>query len=1129
MRSFRKPAFILILILLGLTARAQEQKMDLRGAPRSLTELFPFLQSKYGYRFFYNNEVVRPEMIVILDSDRYDLPDLLSELSNKTGLTFSVKENKLVVVEDNRRQPDFSGRIGGTVRDPKTEEVLPGVNIIVSGTQNGVATDAGGRFTLEGVGRGDTLSVSCIGYVPQKVPVDGKVKFDIFLTPESKKIDEVVVTALNVNRTKSSLGYSISTVDGEELEKARENNVINNLAGRVAGLQVTKSSTGVDGSTRVILRGVSSINGENRPLIVVDGIPVDASHGGGGRWGGTDNGDALSDINPADVESMSILKGAGAAAAYGSRGANGVILITTKKGALRKGLGVTFDSNMSLDTPLLWPDLQNEYGHGAFGTYPASLPDPGMPWAWSYGPKMEGQILPNFWGGNSPFIPQPNNYKDFFRSGSSIVNTLALESGSETASVRASVTTQNSNGIVPVNGLNRQTINLRGYARLKEIIELDARVTYIHAKTFGRPDVAEGANNPGYFLSIMPRNMVDRELIDHARGQNGNELLWTTDSYTANPFWQMENNVNQDEKNRMQGVFSTKIHFTPVIDLLLRSGLDLTDRTSLSHVAKGSVANNFNGRIYNSQGDEMEWNSDFLLSYHPALKNDFQYSVSLGGNYRYNRNQGLSQWGSNLKINDFYAISNAGTYGTDQWFSQKEVFSLYGLSTLSFRNWLYFDFTLRNDWSSTLPIQNNSYMYHSENLSFLFTKALGLRSGILTSGKVRASFSRVGNDTGPYQTSRYYSVYQSMLPYPTGGFSDVLATYDLQPEITGSWEVGTNLDFLGGAIILDATFYRNHSENQIMDVPLPPSSGYNSKRMNAAELRNTGVEIQLDVMPVQQEDFSWHITGTWSKNQSLVVSLANNLESIILDDAWHATIQARPGEEYGGIYTYDFKRDAFGHKLVDDDGYVMKGDYRLVGNMNPDWLAGLSNTFNYKNLSLSFLVDFRMGGDVYSMGKAYRTLFGTSEESLAGRDDWYATHDPTYGYSTPLPGVVEKGYVEDAINGNTGKQNSVPVDPIYRYYNVWAKEIGVENVVDATNIRMREVSFGYTLPGKWVSRLPLTGVQISFYGRNLFFFYNAMNDIDPESGYSSGNTGGGFEHCAIPTTRSIGFNLKVTF
>jgi TonB-linked SusC/RagA family outer membrane protein len=1118
----------LLFLSIALNAMAQQQKINLQNAPQNIAGLFTYLQGQYGLRFFYNNDVVKPEQKVAFSAKELSLSDLLKELTSQTGLTFSLKENNLIVVEDNRIQPVPQTAISGFVREESTGNPLAGVTVLLEGTTRGTMTDSDGKYSLNLRGDGDIVVFSFIGYATVKVPYSGQKNIDVSLKEELNAIDEVLVTALSLNRTKSSLGYSISSIDGDELNKSKDNNLINTLSGKIAGLQISKSSTGVDGSTRVVLRGVSSLTGENRPLIVVDGIPVDASYGGGTRWGGTDQGDALSDLNPADIESMSILKGAGAAAAYGSRGANGVILITTKKGLLKKGLGVTLQSTSMINTPMLYPEFQNEYGHGAFGTYPSAMPDPGMPWAWSYGPKMDGQSLPNYWGSTSPLTPQPYNYKDFFRNGYQFTNSVAIESGNEVSSVRATVTTDNNQGIIPTNTIKKQTVNLRGYTKIKNILELDGKMTYIHSQADNRPEVAEGSNNPGYMLSIMPRNMVSSDLLQHNE-VNGRELLWTTDGYTNNPYWQLSNNINWDEKNRLQGVFSGKITFTKTLNLLLRSGMDFTNRDTHSQKSKGSQGSSNTGSINNQMGNTLEWNTDFLLGFHPDMKNKIQFNANLGGNYRYNNSKGLSQWGTNLKVDDFFAISNAGAYGTDEYFSEKQVYSIYGLSSVSYNNWLYLDLTLRNDWSSTLPVNNNSYLYHSENLSFLFTKALQIESDILSSGKLRTSYSKVGNDTDPYQVSKYYNVYQTQLPYPMGEFSDVLPTFDLQPEITKSWEIGTNLDFYKSRFVLDITYYRNTSENQIMNVPLPPSSGFSTKKMNAAELKNTGFEVQLDVAAIRQKELNWNIVATWSKNSSEVVRLAGSLESIILDDAWHATIQARPGDRYGDIYTTDYKRDNFGNVLVDDNGYVMKGDNKVMGNINPDWIGGISNNLTWKDFSLSFLIDIRMGGNIYSMGKAYRALFGTSAETLSGRADWYATHDPAYNYITPLPGVAEKGYVEQGLNETTGKPNTVPIDPIYRWYNIWSKEIGTPNILDATNIRMREISFGYTLSPRVLAKTPLSDLRISLVGRNLFFFYNAMKDIDPESGYSSGATGGGFEHCSIPTTRNYGINISVNF
>jgi TonB-linked SusC/RagA family outer membrane protein len=1104
----------------------QTEKLKLTGAPSNLTDLFSFIQEKTGYRFFYNNDIVKPNIKITLSSGELNLAELLKELSAKTGLTFRVMENKLIVVEEAKAKTKVT--VKGIVTSKSDHYPLPGVNVVIKGTLNGVVTNVNGSYEIT-VSNNAILVFSFIGYQSIEVAVQGKEVINVEMTEDVAKIDEVVVTALNIKRSKTSLGYSISTLNGDNLTQNKDNNVINTLAGKVAGLQILKSSTGVDGSSRVILRGVASLLGDNRPLIVVDGIPVYSGYGGGSRWGGQDKGDGLSDINPEDIENISVLKGTGAAAAYGSRGANGVILITTKKGSGKKGLGISFSCNYTSDTPLLYPDFQNVYGHGAYGTYPSTVPDGGFPWGWSWGPKMDGQTVANFYGSTSSFNPQPNNYKDFFQDGHSLTNTLIIEQGNEVSNVRASFSSQNSSGIIPTNDLNRQTISLRGFSKTRNAFEFDGKITYVHSKINNQPDVAEGANNPGYFLSIMPRDMVSDDLRTHTKDSDGKELLWTTDSYTCNPYWQLNNNQNKNEKNRLQGVFSAKANIKPQFNVVLRSGMDYYNQSYDSHTARGSVANNYYGYVGNSVDNYLEWNSDFMASYQLKAYKNLNLSFSLGGNYRYNKSKEIAQTGTNLRINDYFAISNCATYYTTEDFSEKEVFSAYGLGQATYKDYLYFDYTLRNDWSSTLPANNNSYFYHSENLSFLFTNAFKISSNILTTGKLRASFSRVGNDTDPYKTRQYYEVTQSELSYPLGNFSDVLASYNLQPEITNSWEFGTNLTFLKSLLTLDFTYYHNVSNNQIMDISIAPASGFSSMRTNAASMQNKGIEVQVDASVIRKKDFNWDVILSWSKNYSLIKKLYGDTESIILDESWIGTIQARSGDEYGSIYAYDYKRNDLGQKLVDDYGYAEVGDYKKMGSINPDWLGSISNKFRYKNLSFSFLIDVRKGGNIVSMGRAYRDLFGTSARTLEGRAEWYSTHDVNTMYTTALTGVTEKGFVESGVTESTGKTNTVPIDPMMRWYGLWSNAIDKEWILDATNVRLREVNITYTLPKKILKSTPLDNVQFSFVGRNLCFLYNAMHDIDAESGYSNGNTGGGFEHNAIPTTRNIGFNIKVDF
>lgn len=1123
----------LLLTLMGFESVAQEKVSGQNEKTIAVIDLFKKIQDKTGYRFFYSDDLVDLNKGIVLENKAADIELVIAELKQKTKLDFRILENKLIVV-----MPAGSVQqamlVQGKVTASSDGLGIPGVNVFIKGTTNGTITDFDGEYSLEVPDQYAVLSFSFIGFEPHDEPLNGQSRLNIVLNEDMRNLKEVVITALNIERDKSSLGYSVTQLGGEEMNQAKENNVINGMAGKVAGLQVTKAPTGVDGSTRVVLRGINSLTGNNRPLIVVDGIPVDASSGGAGQWGGKDMGDALSDLNPEDIESYSVLKGAGAAAAYGSRGANGVILITTKKGKKGKGLGISTSSSYQIEQPYVFPDFQNEYGHGAFGQYPTKvnamdISDTPLPWGWSWGPKMDGLDRLDFIGNMSPYEPQPDNYKDFFQNGSSLVNNVTFENGSENGSFRASITTQNSSGILKNNDLNRQTFNLRGFSKFGSVLEVDGKVTYIHQKVFDRPYLSESSANVGAMLSMMPRNIRLDDLKAHQTDEDGNEHLWTNDVYTTNPYWQREHVRNQDEKHRLQTVLSTRAIISSHLDVTLRSGFDFTNKIAQDRTDPGSKFAGINGYLANSFSNSIEWNSDFLINYKNKIASELSTTFSLGGNYRYNQWKGMNQSGSSYKVPEFYAISNMGTYGTGEWFGEKEVYSLYVLGQFGFKDWLYLDLTLRNDWSSTLPLDNNSYSYHSENLSFLFTKAFGLESWWLNSGKIRGSYAKVGNDTGAYQTELYYTVNQSQLPYGMGSIGSQLPFYDLQPEDTRSWETGLNLSLFNQRVDLDMTYYYSLSDNQIMSIPLATSSGYGSKKANAGKIENKGLEFQLGMTPIKVTNFTWNLSFNYSANQSKVKEIYQSVESIVLGEQFHASIEARPGEPYGQIYTSDFKRDKFGNKLVDDKGYVLKGERKAMGNINPDWLGGVSNRFQYKDLSLSFLIDMQKGGEIYSWGKAYKSLFGTAAETLEGRDGWYATHDPATDYSTPLPGVTPQGYVEDGINEKTGKVNTTPVDPMFRWYNIWSKEIGAEWIQDATNVRLREVVLTWQLPTNLLMRTPIKKVSLALTGRNLFFLYRAMDHVDPESGYSSGNVGSGIEHSAMPSTRSYGFNVKINF
>lgn len=1032
-------------------------------------------------------------------------------------------------------------QVSGEVVAESDGSPMVGVSVVIKGTTTGTITDMDGAFEIEIPDSGATLEFSFIGYEKQEEPTNGRTVINVTLKESAVSLDEVVVTALNLEKDKASLGYSVSQLNGEEVSRAKENNVMNSLAGKVAGLQITQAPSGVDGSTRVVLRGVASLSGGNRPLIVVDGVPISGNSYGTGYSGhsqrGVDMGDPLSDINPEDVESISVLKGAGASAAYGSRGGNGVILITTKKGKAQEGLGVSLNSSFSMEQPYVFQKLQNEYGQGAFGNYPDDIlaSKGSVPYSWSWGPKLDGQTVTNHLGEEAALVPVDDPFRSYYQNGHSLMNTLAFNGGNETSAFRVSLTQQNSEGIVPNNTLAKQTLNVRGSSKLGKVIEVDSKITYIHHKAQDRPYIAEDNANPSFAFLNLPRNISTEILKNNTTDADGNQV-WYWDQTSGNPYWAMENKRNWDERNRLQALLSLKFNITEKLSFITRSGLDFTNRITNGYGARGSKnISNYLGNYSHSWGNNLEWNSDFLLRYAADFSTYLDVDFNLGGNYRYYQGKSISQSGTGWKVPDFYKIQNLEIYNTGEGFSEKEVWSAYFLTNVSLKNYLYFDFTLRNDVSSTIPVEGgaNSYLYHSENISFLFTNLLNINNKILSSGKLRASYALVGNDTGPYQTNNYYSLGTSSLPYPQAYISGSLAFYDLNPEMTHSWEVGTNLGFLRNRINLDLTYYDARTENQLMSVQMAPSTGYTGRKYNAGEVRNYGLEMQITAAAVERDNsFSWDIGLNMSRNSSMVVELYEGKERLSLSSVSMSLIyvEARPGEPYGQIYGHDYVRDDKGNILVDNSGLPIATEEKVaLGNLSPDLLAGLSNNFTYKNMRLSFLIDAQIGGDYYSQSAVYGELFGTSATSLEGRAEWYATHEGDNN-SEEIPGVFPDGYMQEGVNMETGALNDIPIDPMARAVEViFFRQIMRDYVVEATNIRLRELVLAYDLPAKWMDRTFIRKASISLVGRNLFFFYNANEGIDPEAGMVNQNFGPAIEMNSMPGTRSIGFNLVLDF
>jgi len=1007
--------------------------------------------------------------------------------------------------------------VSGQVLENDSNQPIPEVSVLVKGTNKGATTDFDGNFAIKDVDANSVLIFSYMGFITQEITIGQQSVVNVTLLSDENKLDEVVVTALNIERDKASLGYSVAQIDAVEVNIVKDNNVMNSLTGKVSGLQITQANTGVDGSSRILLRGITTISGSNRPLVVVDGIPISGGGGGGGyAYGGTDSGDAMSDINPDDVESISVLKGAGASAAYGSLGMNGVIIITTKSGKRKGGAGISFSSSLMITDIMLSPDLQNEYGTGAFDQHAPigadGKPVRDYPFSWSWGPKMEGQEYTNWLGEKDSFSPQGDPFKEFYQMGVSSTNSIVFEGSSEKNSFRLSITDQRSQGIVPNNTLKKQTYNLRASSHLTDRFMVDGRISYVRADVKNRPELAEGPSNTSLQLSLMAPDVRLEDLKNNTVDANGNELNPLNDPTFVNPYWALDNVYNEDLKDRFQGVISAKFDVNDHLLFTGKSGMDYILSDGVSHVARGARAIwGGLGNYTHGTGKSTLWNSDILGTYKTSVVG-ININASLGANFRYESGSSIAFTGVDEKVPNFYRIGNyKNVYPSDSTW-KKNVYSFYGLAEISYGGFLYFDATIRNDNSSALPSENNSYWYHSENASLLFSKLFGIESKWFNMGKIRGSYATVGNDTGPYRTqSVYYINGSTTLDYTVASIPGSLPAADLKPEHSESWEVGMELGFFNNRINMDVTYYETLTTDQIMGVPISGTSGYSSKVVNAGSIKNTGIEASLNLIPVETTNFRWDMGINYTQSTSVVESLNEGLESIILGYNSNAgvTVEARPGEDFGSLYGVDFKRDNFDRILVSDYGTISKGEVKNFGSVTPDFYGGLTNNFKYKNISLRTTIAGQYGGVFYSYGRGYRMFFGTDQRSLEGRVG---------------------GIVIDGINENTGAPNTVAIPALNKQFlEIFSNQIVTNMMLDATNVRMKEIVLTYNFPKRMIQNSPIQGLSVSAIGTNLFFIYNPAGDIDPEAGYGGGTSGTAVELGSLPSTRSYGLNFNINF
>lgn len=1026
-------------------------------------------------------------------------------------------------------------QLTGVVTSAADNQPIPGVTVLVKGTQTGTTTGTDGRFVLEARVQGGSLIFSSIGFRKLEVPITAADTYAISMEVDVMNIDEVVVTALGISREKKTLGYAVQDVSQAQLTEAKDNNIVNSLSGKIAGVQVTSGGSTVGSSSRIVIRGNKSFAG-NEPLFVIDGTPIfnnttNLDGGGGIDWGNT-----ASDIDPNNIESMTVLKGANAAALYGSRATNGVIIITTKKGKDGRKLGVDFTSSMTMDKVAYLPKFQNEYGGGWNGeeyiwkrdfpdmsyqdyskTYGYNWVDGGGSgvndsWPINWGPRLDAGLKLDQWstGPNSPWISRPNNYRDFFQTGLNSENSLAISANSEKSMGRLSFTNLDSKGIIDYTDQSQQTLNGSFTLTPTSRLTVVTNMTYLKKKSNNLPN--NGYSGIGVDYAWTQRD-YDIEYAKKQFEEKGNSGYIFPDG--DNPYYNLRN-LTGFTRDRLFGNSSIDYKITDWLSAMARVGVDFYNeyRKDITQSGtQGNIKRKRGGQFNQTQFYFNETNADLMLRFDKTF-GDLRLDGVAGANYRSAKTQSMYMAASDLTVPDLYTIANVkGNPTVSMNTNQKEVNSVFFSANGSYKNIVFLGVTGRNDWSSTLPADNRSYFYPSVSMGFDVTEAFKLKSDILSYAKLRGSWAKVGGDAGAYQLTNTYGVssFNSISMFSPGS---TFPPANLKPQITASYEFGGDFRFFNNRIALDVTYYDQTTVNQILSVATSITTGYSSMRLNAGEIENSGVELMLTGRAIERPTgFTWDISANWAKNKSMVNELYGDLESYRISNGFGgATTVGIPGQPWGVIWGLPYVRNDAGKIVVGADGIPLTTNVGAnLGNVTPDWTGGIRNSFNFKGIYFSFLIDMRKGGDFFSCSA------------------WHAY--PTGSYEvTTQNNVRETGLIVDGVKED-GSVNDIRVAAQEFYGGSWMWNNLEYSVLDGTFVKLREAVLGYDINMEkipWIQKL-----NISLYGRNLAILYRDQSTaelgIDPEVGMGGGDSGVGFENFQIPTTRSFGVKLKLSF
>ncbi|WP_031427895.1 SusC/RagA family TonB-linked outer membrane protein [Flavimarina sp. Hel_I_48] len=1100
----------------------------------TITEVFKSIEAQTAFTFVYDDALVQSEKRFNLQATHENLESALNRLGKQASFTFKAINTTITVLSQDASQQTITGKVTDEAGMP-----LPGATVMQKGGNRGTTTDFDGNFSLAVSETSTVLVISYVGFQTEEIPAAQGTPITVVLKTSENALDEVVVTALGIKRSQKKLGFSQASISGDNLDQTNPNNWSSGLKGKVAGLNFLSAGSGPINSQKITLRGDASLNpNNNAALIVIDGVPIDQeinTSGTGSAYGGNDSpidfGNVISDLNSQDIESVSVLKGAGATALYGSRGQNGVVLITTKSGKRGSGLGVTYNSSVSFDIIQRWPDWQYKYGQGSgksfdedgepyysYGASPDGSNTGSTSSAWGpefngqyyyqYDPTIESQsTAPQLWR------PYKDNRKDFWNTGMTFKNSISLAGGDDNGSLRASVGHSKNEWIMPNTGYELLNASVNATYDISDRINVSSLVNYSNRTSDNIPSTGYNNGSIAYFMIFQNPNVaMDWYRPIWQQDQFQIQQIQPFSSYIDNPYLIAYEATNGMQNDQLIGNLTTTIKLADKWNLLLRTALNTYNQER--QLKRPYSINRYAQGYYETQSIwKQDINSDFLLTFDSKITEDFSVQASAGGNSRDYKYRRVDASVEDLVVPGVYKLANGVNnplVGRND--SNFKVNSLYALANFSFRDQIFVDLTARNDWSSTLPKKNDSYFYPSVSSSFILSDIFNM-SGTMDYLKYRFSFARIGNDTGPYRTSKYYS--QSDFP-SSATVPTTLYNIDFKPEVSSSFETGLDIRFFKSRLRLDATVYQTNTKNQILDVPIDITTGYSSATLNSGEVRNRGLEFTLLAQLFKKDKFSWESTLTFSKNWNKVLSLAEGIDNQqVIGEGGQATILAKVGGSASAVYGYGFLRSPDGRIIYDDAGlpaYPESGDIQKIGDANPDFRAGLYNSFRLGNVSLNVMLDAQKGGIIYSQTHHKLTEQGKLKSTYYGREDGFIVGD----------GVVLN---DDGTYSENTTEAATP-DWYTRYY----RRANVEsNSFDASYIKLREISLQYNMPAKWLRGTGIQDLNLNFFGRNLAMITD-FPIYDPETAALNGSTLlPGVEIGQMPSPATYGMGLQVKF